>query len=65
LIELGGFNHVLAGSTKMFFLVASGAESWGLYLTRFPLPTLLGNIVDGVSLVAFLGPAQVVEGKEF
>jgi formate-nitrite transporter family protein len=32
LIGLGGFNHVIAGSTKILFLVATGAESWGFYL---------------------------------
>jgi len=64
LIGLGGFNHVIAGSTKMFFLVATGAESWGYYVGRFLAPTLLGNIIGGVSLVAFLGHAQVVAGKE-
>jgi formate/nitrite transporter FocA (FNT family) len=57
-------NHVIAGSTKILFLVATGAESWGFYLRRFLVPTLVGNIIGGVSLVAFLGHAQVVAGKE-
>jgi formate/nitrite transporter FocA (FNT family) len=64
LIGLRGFNHVIAGSTKILFLVTTGAESWGFYLGRFLVPTLLGNIIGGVSLVAFLGHAQVVAGKE-
>ncbi len=64
LIGLGGFNHVIAGSTKVMFLVVSGAETWSSYVFRFFIPTLLGNIVGGVSLVAFLGHAQVVSGKE-
>ena len=64
LIGLGGFNHIIASSNKMFYLVASGAESWGWFITHFFLPTLIGNIVGGVSLVAFLGHAQVVAGKE-
>lgn len=63
-IGLGGFNHIIAGSNKMFFLVVSGAESWGAYFTHFFVPTLLGNIIGGVSLVAFLGHAQVIAGKE-
>jgi formate/nitrite transporter FocA (FNT family) len=57
-------NHVIAGSTKMFFLVATGEGSWSYYLGRFLVPTLLGNIIGGVSLVAFPGHAQVVAGKE-
>ncbi len=64
LIGLGGFNHIIAGSNKMFFLVASGEESWGWFLAHFFLPTLTGNIIGGVSLVAFLGHAQVMAGKE-
>ena len=34
------------------------------YFVQFFAPTLLGNIVGGVSLVAFLGHPQVVAGKE-
>ena len=64
LIGLGGFNHVIAGSTKMFYLMMTGEETWGAYVTQFLAPTLLGNIIGGVSLVAFLGHAQVVAGKE-
>jgi len=64
MIGLGGFNHVIAGSVKILFLVVMGALTPGDYVFRFFLPTLLGNIVGGVSLVAFLGHAQVVAGKD-
>lgn len=64
LIGLGGFNHIIAGSTKQFYLVVTGVESWGAYFLHFFAPTLLGNIIGGVSLVAFLGHAQVVAGKD-
>ena len=64
LIGVGDFNHIIAGSNKVFFLVVTGQESWGSYITRFFLPTFFGNIIGGVSLVAFLGHAQVVAGKE-
>jgi formate-nitrite transporter family protein len=63
LIGLGGFNHIIAGSTTMFYLVVTKATSWVYYGLHFFLPTLLGNIVGGVSLVAALGHAQVVGGK--
>jgi formate-nitrite transporter family protein len=64
LIGLGGFNHVIAGSTKQLLLVVTGAETWGAFFLRFFLPTLLGNIAGGVALVAFLGHAQVVAGSD-
>jgi formate/nitrite transporter FocA (FNT family) len=34
----------------MFFLVPTGAENRGYFITRFLLPTLFGNIIGGVSL---------------
>jgi formate/nitrite transporter FocA (FNT family) len=64
LIGLAGFNHVIAGSTKFLLLVITGAETWRVFLLKFFLPTLLGNIVGGVSLVAFLGHAQVVARQD-
>jgi len=63
LVGLGGFNHIVAGSTTMFYLVATGSLRWGNYLLDFFVPTLLGNIAGGVSLVAGLGHAQVPGGK--
>jgi len=64
LVGLGGLNHIVAGSTTIFFLVASGSVSVTSYLLTFLVPTLLGNIVGGVSLVAALGHAQVKGGKD-
>lgn len=64
IIGLGGFNHVIAGSVKELFLVVRGAATWPEYFLRFFIPTLLGNIAGGVSLVAFLGHAQVAAGAE-
>ena len=64
LIGLAGFNHVVAGSTKLLLLVITGNETWGNFVFRFFFPTLLGNIAGGVSLVAFLGHAQVVAGTD-
>ncbi len=61
-ISLGSFTHVVAGSVDTFYLVALGEKSWGQYLGGFMLPTLLGNIIGGVSLVAALNHAQVKAG---
>lgn len=64
LVVLGRLNHIIAGSTNMLYLVVTHAISWGTYFTVFFFPTILGNIVGGVSLVAALGHAQVGGGKE-
>ena len=63
IIGIAGFNHVIAGSTTMFYLVVTKAISFGDYITQFFVPTLLGNMVGGISLVAALGHAQVLGGK--
>lgn len=64
LISIGMLSHVIAGSTDVFFLVLSGKLPFGHYFTEFFFPTLLGNIVGGVSLVAALAHGQVVAGKK-
>lgn len=64
LIGISGFNHIIAGSTTMFYLIVTHSSSWGAYFIHFFIPTLLGNVLGGVSLVAALGHAQVVNRKE-
>jgi formate/nitrite transporter FocA (FNT family) len=64
LIGIGGFNHIIAGSTTMFYLIVTHSISWGTYIMQFFLPTLLGNVIGGLALVAALGHVQVVGGKE-
>jgi formate/nitrite transporter FocA (FNT family) len=64
LVGISGFNHIIAGSTTMFFLIVTKSISWEVYFVQFFLPTLLGNVIGGMSLVAALGHAQVVGGKE-
>jgi len=63
LISISGLSHIIAGSTNVFFLVASGKLPIARYFTAFFFPTLLGNIFGGVSLVAALAHGQVVGGK--
>ncbi|GFO66520.1 hypothetical protein GMLC_00990 [Geomonas limicola] len=63
-VALGGFSHVIAGSVETLYLVVNGLLGFADFLLTFLLPTLLGNIVGGVSLVAALNHAQVVAGKE-
>lgn len=64
LIGIGGFGHIIAGSTTVFYLVVTKSISFATYFTQFFVPTLLGNMIGGMALVAALGHAQVVGGKE-
>ena len=59
LVSLGSFAHIIAGSVDVLYLVNIGAISWLTYILGFMLPTLIGNIIGGVSLVAALNFAQV------
>jgi formate/nitrite transporter FocA (FNT family) len=58
LVALGGFAHIIAGAVEVFYVVLTGAASWGDYF-GWMLPTLAGNILGGTTLVAALGHAQV------
>lgn len=64
LVGIGGFTHIVAGSTVMFFAVVTHETTWNAYAVNFFLPTLIGNIIGGVSLVAALAHGQVVGGKD-
>lgn len=58
-VALGQFAHIIAGSIDTLYLVNTGALSWGAFAGGFFLPTLIGNCIGGVSLVALLNYAQV------
>jgi formate/nitrite transporter FocA (FNT family) len=60
LVGVGEFTHVIAGSVDLLFLVWTGVLPFFQYLAGFLIPTLLGNIIGGVSLVAALNHAQTV-----
>jgi formate/nitrite transporter FocA (FNT family) len=64
LIGVGHFSHVIAGSAVVAYMVATGASGWGDYGGHFLLPTLIGNVLGGVTLVAALNHAQVAGGKK-
>jgi formate/nitrite transporter FocA (FNT family) len=63
LISILSLSHIIAGSTNVFLLVVNGNISLGTYFTDFFFPTLLGNMLGGVSLVAALAHGQVVGGE--
>jgi len=62
IVGLGGFPHVIAGSIEPFTLAAIGEASWSHVLSGYVLPTLIGNIIGGVTLVAVINHAQVSAG---
>lgn len=65
-VALCGFSHIIAGSVDCAYLVLKGQAGVDAYAMRFFLPTLVGNIVGGVALVAVLNYGQVaaeIEGS--
>ena len=62
LVGLGGLPHVIAGNVETFYLVSTNALSFGDCLMRYLIPTLIGNVIGGVALVAVGAHAEFVEG---
>jgi formate/nitrite transporter FocA (FNT family) len=58
-VAIAGLAHIVAGSVDSAYLVWTGAATVSDYVWRFFLPTLLGNVVGGVTLVAVLNYGQV------
>ncbi len=58
-IPLGGFAHVIAGSTEAWLLALNGEASIGFALLGFILPSLIGNVIGGTLIFALLAHAQV------
>jgi formate/nitrite transporter FocA (FNT family) len=63
-VGLGHFAHVIAGSVATMYMVVTGQYGAGQYLTGFLVPSLLGNIIGGVSLVAALAHAQFIAASD-
>ena len=63
-VAVAGLTHIIAGSVEVLFLVMVGVKSWGAVAWGYLAPTLLGNIIGGVSLTAAINHAQVVAGME-
>ncbi len=62
LVGLAGLTHIIAGSVEVLFLVMTGRLSWFAYLGGYMAPTLVGNILGGVSMVSAVNHAQSVAG---
>jgi formate/nitrite transporter FocA (FNT family) len=59
LVAFARLSHVIAGSTEVAYAVLIGRNDLGAYAMTFLLPTLLGNTIGGVCLVALLNHAPV------
>jgi formate/nitrite transporter FocA (FNT family) len=64
LVGLGGFAHVIAGAGEVFYAGVRGEASWTQIVGGYLLPTLLGNVIGGITMVAALNHAQATSGEE-
>jgi len=58
-VALGRFSHTVAGTVDAGFLVFSGNGGLSSFLAGFLAPTLIGNAIGGIALVALLNHAAV------
>ena len=66
-IALGGFSHVVAGSTEAWLLMLTSQATVGTAIGGFIMPALVGNIIGGTGLFAVVAHGQVrdeIETKE-
>ncbi len=60
-VAIAHFSHIIAGSVEAGYNVMTGGIAPTAYLTHFMLPTLIGNMIGGVSLVGILNHAPIRE----
>lgn len=58
-VALGQFSHLIAGSVEAAYAMWTGQSSLSDYAIHFFAPTILGNTVGGVALVALLNHAPL------
>jgi len=63
-VGIGNFSHIVAGAVEVFALAWAGLKPWWQVVVYYLLPTLIGNTIGGVTLVAALNHAQVVAGGQ-
>jgi formate/nitrite transporter FocA (FNT family) len=63
LVGLGQFAHVIAGATEVFYAAVRGEATWTAAVAGFIVPTLIGNILGGTTIVAALNHAQATTGE--
>ncbi len=60
-VAMGKLSHIIAGSTEGAYAVLTGSGTIVQYLFAFLIPTLIGNTIGGVSLVALLNHAPLAD----
>ena len=63
-VAIGHFSHIIAGSIEVFTHAAAGHVGWLDVVGHYVLPTLAGNVIGGLTLVAALNHAQIVAGAD-
>ncbi len=58
-VGISKLSHVIAGSVEAMYSVMTGVSSVKDYLLGFFAPTLLGNMIGGISLVAVINHGSV------
>ncbi len=64
IVGISGAPHIIAGAVEVFALAAAHHKPWGDVLLHYILPTLIGNILGGITIVTAVNHAQVVAGGE-
>jgi formate/nitrite transporter FocA (FNT family) len=63
LVGVGGFAHVVAGASEVFYAAWRGEATWAQAVLGFVLPALIGNMLGGITLVAALNHAQATASE--
>jgi len=64
IVGIGRFSHIVAGSVDGAFAVFAGIASIRDYCLGFLVPTLIGNTIGGVAMVALLNHAPLASELE-
>lgn len=59
LVGIAGFPHIIAGSSEAFYALFTGITTPAVAIGEFFVPTLIGNTIGGVAMVAVINYAQV------
>lgn len=63
LVGLAQLPHVIAGNVETFYLIAAGELSFPNCIASYLVPTLIGNVIGGVALVAVGAHAEFFEAE--